>query len=58
MNERSKKNEPISSADRFAKTSSIPLTEEDLTGVSGGDAPPTEQISLSFGKIEYKYSFR
>jgi hypothetical protein len=58
MHERSKKNKLISLADTLAKTSSIPLTEEDLTGVSGGDAPPTEKISLSFGKIEYKYTCR
>ena len=55
MNERNTKNEPIPPADKFAKTSTIPLTEADLIGVSGGDAPPTEHISLPYGKIEFQY---
>jgi hypothetical protein len=61
MNERSKKDESISPADKLVKTrknGDITLTEEELAGVSGGDVKPTdptEQISLAFGKIEFKY---
>jgi hypothetical protein len=58
MDERSKKAKSTSPADNLLKTSKkgdITLTDDELAGVSGGDAPPTEQISLSFGKIELKY---
>ena len=51
MNERSN--------DKLVKTNKkgdITLTEEELAGVSGGDVKPTEQISLDFGKINFKYT--
>jgi hypothetical protein len=47
MNERI---DAVSPADKL-----VTLTEEELAGVSGGDVKPTEQISLSFGKIELVY---